>query len=120
MEGGCRCEPRSATEPRDRVPTGGHGHVIGNSAGCIGLLPDTAAWIADTMLQARVNIHGARSNVRAGVALLKHYLLRYRGDRRRALAAYYQGQRAVDRHGIFPVSRSYIASILLLEEMLQP
>ena len=92
-------------------------------AGAVGvmqLLPDTAAWIADTMLQARVNIHGARSNVRAGVALLKHYLLRYRGDRRRALAAYYQGQRAVDRHGIFPVSRPYIASILLLEEMLQP
>ena len=57
---------------------------------------------------------------RAGVTLLKHYLLRYRGDKRRVLAAYYQGQAAVDRHGIFPVSESYIASILLLEEMLQP
>lgn len=94
-----------------------------SSAGAIGvmqLLPSTAAWIADTMLHARVNIHGARSNVRAGVTLLKHYLLRYRGDRRRALAAYYQGQVAVDRYGIFPVSESYIASILLLEEMLQP
>jgi LysM repeat protein len=94
-----------------------------SSAGAIGvmqLLPGTAAWVADTMLHAQVNIHGARSNVRAGVTLLKHYLLRYRGDRRRALAAYYQGQAAVDRHGIFPVSESYIASILLLEEMLQP
>ena len=90
------------------------------AVGVMQLLPDTAAWIADTMLHARVNVHGARSNVRAGVALLKHYLLRYRGDRRRALAAYYQGQRAVDRNGIFPVSRPYIDSILLLEEMLQP
>jgi len=94
-----------------------------SSAGAIGvmqLLPATAAWVADTMLHARVDIHRARSNVRAGVALLKHYLLRYRGDRRLALAAYYQGQRAVDRYGIFSVSRPYIASILLLEDMLQP
>src|SRR5438105_5250192 len=97
-------------------------HVV-SSAGAVGvmqLLPATAAWVADTMLRAHVNIHGSRSNVRAGVTLLKHYLLRYRGDKRRALAAYYQGQVAVDRHGIFPVSESYIASILLLEEMLQP
>jgi LysM repeat protein len=92
-------------------------------AGAIGvmqLLPSTAAWVADTMLHARVDIHRTRSNIRAGVALLRHYLLRYGGDRRRALAAYYQGQRAVDRHGIFSVSRPYIESILLLEEMLQP
>jgi LysM repeat protein len=94
-----------------------------SSAGAIGvmqLLPATAAWVADTMLHAGVDIHRARSNVRTGVALLKHYLFRYRGDRRLALAAYYQGQRAVDKYGIFPVSRPYIASILLLEEMLQP
>jgi len=91
-----------------------------DAVGVMQLLPATAAWVGDTMLHARVNIHGARSNVRAGVTLLKHYLLRYRGDRRRALAAYYQGQTAVDRHGIFPVSEPYIASILLLEDMLQP
>ena len=92
-------------------------------AGAVGvmqLLPSTAAWVADSMLHARVDIHGTRSNVRAGVTLLKHYLRRYRGDLRRVLAAYYQGQAAVDRHGIFPVSEPYIASILLLEETLQP
>ena len=94
-----------------------------SSAGAVGvmqLLPSTAEWVADSMLHAPVDIHSTRSNVRGGVALLKHYLLRYRGDRRRALAAYYQGQGAVDHHGIFPVSRPYIASILLLEELLQP
>ena len=94
-----------------------------SGAGAIGvmqLLPGTGACVADAMLHARVNVHDARSNVRAGVALLKHYLLRYRRDLRRVLAAYYQGQRAVDRYGIFPVSRPYIASIMLLEEMLEP
>jgi N-acetylmuramoyl-L-alanine amidase len=97
-------------------------HVV-SSAGAVGvmqLLPSTADWIAESMLQAPVNIYGRRSNIRAGVTLLKHYLLRYRGDQRRALAAYYQGQAAVDRNGIFPVSEAYIASILLLEDMFQP
>lgn len=94
-----------------------------SSAGAIGvmqLLPSTAAWVADDMLHARVNIHATRSNIRTGVTLLKHYLRRYRGNLRRALAAYYQGQTAVDRHGIFPISEPYIASILLLEETFQP
>ena len=53
----------------------------------------------------------------AGVRLLRHYLDRYDGNRDLVLAAYYQGQRAVDRHGIYPVSRPYIASIRYLERL---
>ncbi len=90
-----------------------------SSAGAIGvmqLLPATADWVSATMLGERVNLWNARSNVRAGVSLLKHYLARY-GSRPMALAAYYQGQAGTDRHGIYPVSQSYIASILLLERM---
>ncbi len=49
------------------------------------------------------------------MTLLAHYLARYNGSRSLALAAYYQGQRSVDEHGIYPVSRPYIASILALE-----
>lgn len=89
-----------------------------SSAGAIGimqLLPDTADWIAGSMLGEPVNPWDAASNVRAGVALLRHYLDRYGGDRSLALAAYYQGQTATDRHGVFAVSRPYIASILRLE-----
>ena len=90
-----------------------------SSAGAIGvmqLLPATADWVSATMLGERVNLWQARSNVRAGVALLKHYLARY-GNRPMALAAYYQGQAGTDRYGIYPISRSYVASILLLERM---
>ncbi|HEX6140067.1 MAG TPA: LysM peptidoglycan-binding domain-containing protein [Candidatus Limnocylindria bacterium] len=89
-----------------------------SSAGAIGimqLLPDTAEWIAGSMVGEPVNPWDAASNVRAGVALLRHYLDRYAGDRSLALAAYYQGQTATDRHGVFAVSRPYIASILRLE-----
>jgi len=90
-----------------------------SSAGAIGvmqLLPATADWVSATMLGERVNLWQARSNVRAGVALLKHYLARY-GSRPMALAAYYQGQVGTDQYGIYPISQPYIASILLLERM---
>ncbi|HEX2883084.1 MAG TPA: LysM peptidoglycan-binding domain-containing protein [Candidatus Limnocylindria bacterium] len=89
-----------------------------SSAGAIGvmqLLPATADWVAGAMLGAPVDPHDLRQNVRAGVRLLAHYLDRYDGDRDLVLAAYYQGQRAADRHGVYPVSRPYIASIRMLE-----
>lgn len=89
-------------------------------AGAVGvmqLMPATADWVGDAMLGYPVRVHDTRSNVRGGVRLLAHYLGRYDGDRARVLAAYYQGQSAVDRHGIYAVSRPYIASIKVLEDM---
>ena len=89
-------------------------------AGAVGvmqLMPATAEWVGETMLHRRVAIHEARSNIAAGVRLLGHYLHRYGGNRDLVLAAYYQGQRAVDRFGIYPVSRPYIASIRRLEQL---
>lgn len=89
-----------------------------SSAGAVGvmqLLPTTGEWVGEAMLGSAVNIHDLRGNVRAGVRLLAHYLDRYDGTRDLVLAAYYQGQRAVDRHGVYPVSRPYIASIKVLE-----
>jgi N-acetylmuramoyl-L-alanine amidase len=89
-------------------------------AGAVGvmqLMPATADWVGQAMLGTPVNMFDTRENVRAGVRLLAHYLARYAGDRDRVLAAYYQGQTAVDRHGVYPVSRPYIASILILERI---
>ncbi|MDP9467445.1 MAG: lytic transglycosylase domain-containing protein, partial [Chloroflexota bacterium] len=64
-----------------------------------------------------VDAHDLDDNVRAGVRLLAHYLERYGGNRDLVLAAYYQGQTAADRHGVYRVTRPYIASILALEEI---
>ena len=88
-------------------------------AGAVGVMqltPATADWVATTMLGHRIDLYDARSNVEAGVTLLRHYLDRYGGDRSLVLAAYYQGQTAADRHGVYPVTRPYIASILALEK----
>ena len=91
-----------------------------SSAGAIGimqLIPASGDWVGESLLGEPVNLYDASSNVRAGVRLLRHYLDRYGGDRSLALAAYYQGQTAVDRHGIYPVSRPYIESVLRLERL---
>ena len=87
-------------------------------AGAVGVMqltPPTADWVARTMLHENLNLTDAHSNVRAGVRLLKHYLARYHGDTSLVLAAYYQGQTAADRHGVYRMTRPYIASILALE-----
>jgi LysM repeat protein len=89
-------------------------------AGAVGVMqltPATADWVAGTMLGHRVELLDARSNVQAGVRLLRHYLDRYHGDRALVLAAYYQGQTAADRHGVYRMTRPYIASILALEAL---
>lgn len=90
-------------------------------AGAVGVMqltPATADWVATTMLGHGIKLRDARSNVEAGVVLLRHYLDRYHGDRRLTLAAYYQGQTAADRHGVFQMTRPYVASILGLEKLL--
>ena len=93
---------------------------VTSHAGAVGvmqLMPATADWVGHSMLGRRVDSNSTRSNVHAGVRLLKHYLQRYDGNRDLVLAAYYQGQAAVDRHGIYAVSRPYIASIRHLERL---
>jgi soluble lytic murein transglycosylase-like protein len=85
-----------------------------SSAGAVGvmqLLPSTGDWIAASMLGSPVNVWDQASNIRAGVRLLKHYHDRYGGDRARILAAYYQGQHALESQGIYAVSWPYINAI---------
>jgi N-acetylmuramoyl-L-alanine amidase len=92
-----------------------------STAGAIGvmqLLPATGEWVGGAMLGTRVDLRDTRQNVRAGVRLLGHYLHRYDGNIDLVLAAYYQGQTAADRHGVYPVSRPYIASIRTLVRLL--
>ncbi len=94
-------------------------HAV-SSAGAVGvmqLMPATAEWVGAAMLAHTVQIDDTRHNVRAGVRLLAHYLARYAGNHDLVLAAYYQGQTAADRHGVYAVSIPYIASITRLERL---
>lgn len=91
-----------------------------SSAGAVGvmqLMPATAEWVASSLLGGSVDLYDPRSNVRAGVRLLRHYLDRYDGDTALVLAAYFQGQTGTDRYGVYPTTQSYIASIVALESI---
>lgn len=94
-----------------------------SSAGAIGVMqltPATADWVGTAMLGTKVDPGDAQSNVHAGIRLLQHYLDRYHGDKALTLAAYYQGQTAADRHGVYRITRPYIASILALDSLFAP
>ena len=57
-------------------------------------------------------------NVEIGVAYLHHLLLQFHGDRRLALAAYYQGPQAVQYLGLYPSAKRYVANVLALTNRL--
>jgi len=85
-------------------------------AGAVGLMqimPETAAWAGPALLGRRANLLDARDNARLGAALLRRYLDQF-GDPKLALAAYYQGAAAVQKHGIYPSSRPYVDGIWAL------
>jgi LysM repeat protein len=92
-----------------------------SSAGAIGLmqvLPATGRWAGPALLGRDVDITVAADNARVGAALLRRYLDVF-DDPRLALAAYYQGERATLRHGVYPSSQHYVDGIWALRNRLQ-
>jgi LysM repeat protein len=83
--------------------------------GIMQLLPATFRFV-ETVLIGRHVRHDADGNVRAGVAYLAHLLHDFHGDKRLALAGWYQGERAVRKHGVFKVSRRFVADVLALAQ----
>jgi soluble lytic murein transglycosylase-like protein len=93
-----------------------------SSTGAIGLMqiePATGAWAGPKLLGRTVNLHDANDNVEVGVALLRHYLDVFNGDPKLALAAYYQGETATHKHGIYKSSESYVNGIWALRNRFQ-
>jgi LysM repeat protein len=89
-------------------------------AGAVGimqLMPDTADWVAGSMLHEASAIDDPRWNTRAGVRLLAYYLDRYEGDTAMTLAAYFQGMASVEQIGVLVSTVPYIESILTLEQI---
>ena len=52
--------------------------------------------------------HNASGNVHVGVAYLSHLLHDFHGNKRLALAGWYQGERAVRKHGLYKVSKIFV------------
>jgi len=95
----------------------GYNNSLVSSVGARGimqLLPTTFRF-AETVLIGHRLTHNANGNVRAGVAYLAHLLHDFHGDQRLALAGWYQGERAVRKHGLYKVSKQFVANVLALE-----
>lgn len=94
-----------------------------SSAGAIGLvqvLPATAAWVEDTVLRREVDWQTSISgNADVGAAYLRYLLDWADEDVSQALAAYYQGPRAIADRGPDPRTRRYVESILALVNRFQ-
>ena len=86
-----------------------------DAVGVMQITPDTWNYVEQVLLLGSSVPHDADGNVRIGVAYLHHLLHVYGGDERSALAAYYQGARALDSAGFLPGTKLYVDDILALK-----
>lgn len=89
--------------------------VVSNvgAVGVMQLLPETWAFVDSVLLgtQTPRTYHG---NVRAGVRYLRWQLDEFGGDRRLALAGWYQGARAVREIGLYDDTKLFVRVVLQL------
>lgn len=91
-------------------------HVV-SQAGALGVMQVTPpTWeFVETVLLGRKVPKTTEGNIRVGVVFLRHLLREFRGDERLALAAYYQGARAVREHGLYAETVTYVEAIRSLK-----
>ena len=85
--------------------------------GAVGIMqvePYTGDWISRYLADRPLDLHIAADNVTAGCLLLRHLLHIHGGDVSAALAAYYQGDASIARHGLFADTRQYQSVIRAL------
>jgi soluble lytic murein transglycosylase-like protein len=90
---------------------------IVSSAGARGVLqtlPTTRAYV-ETVLVGRKIPHTVDGDIEVGILYLRHLLQVFRGDEALALAGWYQGERAVNEHGVYNVSKPFVANVLALK-----
>ena len=89
--------------------------VVSNvgARGVLQLLPETWDWV-DVVLLGQRTPRTADGNVQAGVRYLRWQLDQFRGDRKLALAGWYQGARAVREIGLYDDTKQFVSIVLQL------
>ena len=77
------------------------------------IMPATWAFV-ETVLLGRTVPRTGEGGVEVGMTLLNHLLDRFDGDQRLALAAWYQGEKAVREHGVYAETKTFVANVLAL------
>jgi len=89
-----------------------------SASGAVGVLqtlPSTRDYVETVLLGRRVP-RTVDGDVEIGVALLKHLLTVFNGNERLALAAWYQGERAVRKVGLYKVTTPFVDDVLALKQ----
>ena len=92
----------------------GYNNRLVSSTGARGIMqvePYTWRFVETVLIRHHVR-HGPSGNIHVGVALLRHLLGNFHGNRRLALAGWYQGERAVRKHGMYKETRLFVADVL--------
>jgi LysM repeat protein len=91
---------------------------IVSSAGARGVLqtlPTTRTYV-ENVLAGKPLPHTVDGDIEVGVLYLKHLLEVFHGNDSLALAGWYQGERAVNEHGVYNVTKPFVANVLALRE----
>lgn len=98
------------------MESGNQPNVVSPSGarGVMQVMPATHRFVEKVLVGNRIP-RSAGGNIRVGVLYLRHMLRLFNGNKRLALAAYYQGPRAVRRYGLFRESRIYVRTVLTLQ-----
>jgi LysM repeat protein len=94
----------------------GYQTSIVSPAGAVGVLqtlPTTREYV-ETVLNGKAIPHTVNGDVEVGVLYLKHLLAAFGGDESKALAGWYQGERAVREQGVYAISKPFVANVLAL------
>ncbi len=80
-----------------------------NAIGVMQVIPSSGEW-ASTLVGRKLNLLDPHDNVTAGVAILR-YLTRKGRPLDLGIGGYYQGEAAVNRYGLYPGTKDYVASV---------
>ena len=90
---------------------------VTSSAGAWGVMQVMPAYLAlrrETCSWAGTSSGRPEGNIRVGIVYLRYLLREFGGNTRLALAGYYQGPRAVRRHGLYDETKVYVRTVLSL------
>ena len=90
---------------------------VASPTGAIGVMqlePAAGDWVSQQLAGRHLDLRDARDNVAAGALLLRHLLAAHAGDVDGALAAYYQGDASVARHGRYEDTERYVSTVGVL------
>jgi lysozyme family protein len=94
----------------------GYQTSIVSSAGAVGImqtLPVTRDYVEQSLAGRRIP-RTVAGDVEVGVLYLRSLLQHFNGNESLALAAWYQGEKAVREYGVYKVSKPFVANVLAL------